>query len=93
MLLAGIVLASGTCCIAQETPKTDVPKEYASPQEVFEANQKACRAHDWRTAYFCLTPKRRENEVFESLFACKMHEDKPNVQAVLKKYYPGDEAA
>jgi hypothetical protein len=93
MLLAGIVLASGTCCLAQETPAADVPKAYASPREAFDAFQKACLWHDWRTAYFCLTPERQDNFVFESFFTCAMHKDKPAVQAVLTKYVTNGEAA
>src|SRR5437868_4548790 len=87
------VLASALSCLAQEKSATDTPRVYSSPREVFDAYEKACREHDWRTAYYCTTPERRDNFVFEAFFACAMHQEKPAMQALLKKFVTNADAA
>jgi hypothetical protein len=77
---------------ADEKPARQAQKVYASPREVFDAYREAVDKQDWRTVFLCMTPERREDEVFEAIFSCAMRPDEPEVLAVLKQYGVEEEA-
>src|SRR6476619_640482 len=66
-----------------QKPTPEAPKNYSSPNAVFEAYREACAKGDTRTTFLCLTPELRDEEVFEAYFACNLKDDSPKVVAVL----------
>jgi hypothetical protein len=71
---------------ATQKPAPEAPKNYSSPNAVFDAYREACAKGDTRTTFLCLTPELRDEEVFEAYFACNLKDDSPKVVAVLKKF-------
>lgn len=85
-LLAAALFAISPVSFADERPSPKSPKAYNSPREVFEAYREAIGKRNWRTAFLCWVPERREDQVFEAYFGCNMKPGKPEVIAALKKY-------
>lgn len=79
-------------CSADETLAVNRPKTFSSPREVFDVFRQAQEKRDWRTVFYCWTPRARKVCVFEALFACQMNPDDHNVLAVLKEYGVKDDA-
>jgi hypothetical protein len=64
---------------------------YASPTAVFDAYREAREKRDWRKCFSLLTLEAQNDALFESFFACGMHDSKES-RAILKKYGLDDAA-
>ena len=64
---------------------------YPSPTAVFDAYREAREKRDWCKCFSLLTPEAQNDALFESFFACGMHDSKES-RAILKKYGLDDAA-
>ncbi len=65
-------------------------QQYCTPTAVFEAYREARSMQQWRKVFSLLTAESQDDLVFESFFACAVHDTK-ETRAIVKKYL--DEAA
>lgn len=71
---------------AADKAKPEAPRLYSSPDAVFNAFREASKKHDWRTAFFCLTPQAREAAVLEAFSLCNLSTRNPKIPGILKKF-------
>lgn len=67
-------------------PEATPPLGYKSPVAVYSAYRNAREKGDWRTVFFCMTPRSRDGEVFPAYDGCLFRQHDPKVRAVMKKY-------
>jgi hypothetical protein len=85
-LLVSILLLAVSCArIEGDETGAGTRTRYSSPKAVFDAFREARGKRDWRKCFSLLTAKAQSDALFESFFACGMHDSKES-RAILTKY-------
>jgi hypothetical protein len=85
-ILAAISLVVPVFQIVAAEPVTETTIVYPSPIAVYEVFRASYDRRDWQTIFSCLTPKFRDEQVFEAFVACSMQPSNPRIVAVLKRH-------
>jgi hypothetical protein len=90
--LLPLLVLTISCANREDVDSHDgVPNSYPSPTAVFDAYREAREKRECRKCFSLLTSEAQNDALFESFFACGMHDSKES-RAILKKYGLDDAA-